>query len=54
MLDGSYKWLRWLGERSFFLLDMEMMFSLSSIQSMSLHRPMEWDLTEEESEVSLG
>ena len=41
ILDGSYKWLRQLGERRFFLSDMEMMFSLSSIQSMSLHRPME-------------
>jgi len=30
------------------------MFSLSSIQSMSLHRLMEWDLTDDQSEVSLG
>jgi len=54
MLDGNYKWLRRLGERCFFLPDMERMFSLLSIQSMSIHRSMEWDLTEEQSEVSLG
>ena len=54
MLDGGYKWLRRLRERRFFLPDMERMFSLSPIQSMSLHRSMEWDLTEEQSEASLG
>jgi len=53
MLDGIYKWLRRLGEHRFFLLDIERMFSLSSIQSMSLHRLMEWDLTEEQSGVSI-
>ena len=54
MYDGSYKWLRQLGERHFFLPDMERMFSLSSIQSMSFHRSMKWKLTKEQSEVSLG
>ena len=54
MLDGSYKWLHRLGKRHFFLPDMERMFSLSSIQALSLHRSMEWDLTEEQSEASLG
>jgi len=43
-----------LGERCFYLPDMERMFSLSSIQSMSLHRSMEWELTKEQSGVSLG
>ena len=54
MYDGSYKWLRRLRERCFFLPDMERIFSLSSIQSMSLHRSMEWELTMEQSGVSLG
>ena len=54
MYDGGYKWLRQLGEHRFFLPDMERMFSLSSIQSMSLHRSMEWELTKEQSGVSLG
>ena len=40
MYDGSYKWLRRLKDCRFFLPDMERMFSLSSIQSMSLHRSM--------------
>ena len=52
MYNGSYKWLRWLGERCFFLPDMERMFSLSSIQSISLHRSMQWELTKEQSGVS--
>ena len=54
MLDGSYKWLRRLGERRFFLPDMERMFFLSFIQPLSLYRSMEWDLTEEQSKASLG
>ena len=54
MLDDIYKWLRRLGEHRFFLPYMEMMFSLSSIQSMSLYRSMEWDLIEEQSGVPLG
>ena len=53
MLDDSYKWFHLLGERSLFLSNMERMFFLSSIQSMSLHRLMEWDLTKEQSGVSL-
>jgi len=54
MYDGSYKWLRRLGGRHFFLMNMERMFSLSFIQSMFLHRSMEWELTTEQSKVSLG
>ena len=53
MLDGSYKWLHRVGEHRFFLSDMEMLFSLLSIQLMSLHRPMEWDLTEKQSKVPI-
>jgi len=48
MYDGSYKWLR-----RFFLPDIEMMFSLSSIQSMSLHWSIEWELTKKQSRVFL-
>ena len=54
ILDGSYKWLRQLKENRFFLLDMERIFFLSPIQSMSLYQLMEWDLIEEQSRVSLG
>ena len=41
MYDSGYKWLHRLGECRFFLPGMERMFSLSFIQSMSLHRSME-------------
>jgi len=41
MLNDSYKWLRQLEECRFFHPDMKRMFSLSSIQSMSLHRLIE-------------
>ena len=54
MLDDSYKCLRWLGERRFFLPDMKRIFSLSFIQHLFLHRSMEWDLIEKQFEVSLG
>jgi len=53
LLDNSYKWLCRLGKRRFFLPDMERWLFLSSTQSMSLHRLMEWNLTEEQSGVSL-
>jgi len=54
MYDGNYKWLHQLGERRFFLPIMERMFSLSFIQSTSLHRLMKWELKKEQSGVSLG
>jgi len=42
--DGDYKWLRQIGDRRFFLPNMERMYSLSYLQLMSIHRAMDWDL----------
>ena len=52
--DGDYKWLRQIGDRKFFLPNMERMYPLSYLQHMSVHRAMEWDLTRSASGVSLG
>jgi len=38
LFDGNYKWLRQIGEHRFFLPNMEWLFSLSYLQSMSLVR----------------
>ena len=43
LFDGNYKWLRQIGERHFFLPNMEWMFPLSYMQSISLPRCMDWD-----------
>jgi len=52
--DGDYKWLRQIGDRMFFLPNMERMYSLSYLQHMSVHRTMDWDLSWFISGVSLG
>jgi len=52
--DGNYKWLRQIGDRRFFLPNMERMYSLSYLQHMSVHRTMDWDLSRFVSGVSLG
>jgi len=44
LYDRNYKWLRQIGEYRFFLPNMEQMFPLSHIQSMSLPWYMDWDL----------
>ena len=38
LFDGNYKWLHQIGEHYFFLPNLEWMFLLSYLQSMSLHR----------------
>jgi len=43
--DGDYKWLRQIGDRKFFLPNMERMYPLSYLQRMSVHCAIEWDLT---------
>jgi len=52
--DGDYKWLRQIGDRRFFLPNMERIYSLSYLQHMSVHRTMDWDLSWFVSGVSLG
>ena len=47
------KWLRQIGDRRFFLPNMERMYSLSYLQHMLVHRAMEWDLSRFISGVSL-
>ena len=44
--DGDYKWLRQIGDRKFFLPNMERMYPLSYLQHMSVPRAMEWDLAD--------
>ena len=38
---GDYKWLRQIGDRRFFLPNMERMYPLSYLQHMSVHYTME-------------
>ena len=52
--DGDYKWLRQIGDRRFFLPNMERMYSLSYLQHMSVHCTMDWDLSWFVSGVSFG
>jgi len=40
LFDGNYKWLHQIWERRFFLPNMEQMFQLSYLQSMSLSQCM--------------
>jgi len=53
LYDGDYKWLRQIGDKRFFLPNMERMYPLSYLQHMSVHRAMEWDLSKFVSGVSL-
>ena len=46
MYDGNYRWLRQIGDRRFFLPDMERMFPMSYFQHMSVPRKMEWDISQ--------
>jgi len=56
-LGGSlwwdYKWLRQISSWWSFMPNMEWMFSLSCLQSMSLHRQMDWELTKAQSGVAI-
>ena len=52
--DGNYKWLRKIGDRFMFLPNMVRTVPLSYLQSMSVPRPMDWDLTRFNDGVSLG
>ena len=48
------EWLLQIGDRRFFLPNMERMYPLSYLQHMSVHRAMDWDLSCFVSGVSLG
>ena len=54
LYDMDYKWLRQIGERKFFLPNMERMYTLAFLQHMSVYRTMEWDLSKSLFGVSLG
>jgi len=54
LYDGDYKWLRQIGDRRFFLPNMERMYPLVYMQHTSVHCAMEWDLSKSISNVSLG
>ena len=45
---------RQIGDRRFFLPNMERMYPLFYLQNMSVHRAMDWDLFQFVSGVSLG
>ena len=52
--DGNYKWLRQIGDRKFFLPNMERMYPLAYLQHMSMRQIMDWDLIKPYSGVTLG
>ena len=54
LYDGDYKWLCQIGDRRFFLSNMERMYPLAYLQHMSVRRAMEWELFKSISRVSLG
>ena len=54
LYDGDYKWLRQIGDKKFFLPNMERMYPLAYLQYISVHHTMEWDLSKSISGVSLG
>ena len=53
LYDRDYKWLRQIGDRRFFLPNMERMYPLAYLQHMSVRHVMEWDLSKSISNVSL-
>jgi len=54
LYDGDYKWLRQIGDRRFFLPNMERIYPLAYLQHTSVRHAMEWDLSKSASGVSLG
>ena len=54
LYDMNYKWLRQIGDRRFFLSNMERMYPLTYLHHTSVHRSMEWNLSQSISGVSLG
>ena len=54
LYDGNYKWLHQIGDRRFFLPNMERMYPLTYLQHMSVRWAIDWDLVRPLSRVSLG
>ena len=54
LYDGDYKWLHQIGNRRFFLLNMERMYPLAYLQHMSVCQTMDWELVRPISGVTLG
>ena len=54
LYDENYKWLRRIGDRKFFLSNMERSYPLAYLQHMSVRQIMDWDLVKPYSRVSLG
>ena len=54
LFDGNYKWLRQIREYYFFLSNMERIFPLSYLQSISLPWYMDWDLVRAQSGITIG
>jgi len=54
LYDGNYKWLRRIGDRKFFLPNMERTYPLAYLQHMSVCQIMDWDLVKPYSGVSLA
>ena len=54
LYDGDYTWLSQIGDRKFFLPNMERMSPLSYLQHKLVHRDMNWDLSRFVSGLSLG
>jgi len=53
LYDGDYKWLHQIGNRRFFLLNMERMYPLAYLQHMSVCQTMDWELVRPFSGVTL-
>jgi len=54
LYDGDYKWLRQIGNRRFFLPNMEQMYPMAYLQHKSVCRIMDWELIKPISAVFLG
>jgi len=54
LYDRNYKWLRQIGDRKFFLPNMERTYPLAYLQHVPVRRIMGWDLVKSYSRVPLG
>ena len=54
LYNGDNKWLHQIGDRRFFLPNMERMYLLAYLQHTMIHCAMEWNLSKSTSSVSLS
>ena len=54
LYDGDYKWLCQIGNRRFFLSNIERMYPLAYLQHMSVCWTMDWELVKPISGVTMG